>query len=109
LGDGERGRGFFPATREGFGLGIGFRGGSLVFNDLERPGFRVDQLRSPAARPFVLRAEELAKGGDPKQAKIQLVMAMHMDKGNPALTEFAKQLDLAIVAKSDEDKKSWKK
>ena len=65
----------------------------------------VDKLRSPGARPFVLRAEELLKKGDPKQAKIQLVMALHMDRGNPALEAFAKQLDEAIAA----DKKSWNK
>jgi curved DNA-binding protein CbpA len=60
-------------------------------------GRLVDKLRSPGARPFVLRAEELMKSGDPKQAKIQLVMALHMDKGNPALEAFAKELDTAIA------------
>jgi hypothetical protein len=53
----------------------------------------------------VLRAEELMKKGDPKQAKIQLVMALHMDRGNPALEAFAKQLDEAIAA----EKKTWNK
>lgn len=72
-------------------------------------GRLVDKVRSPGARPFVLRAEELLKKGDPKQAKIQLVMAMHMDKGNAALDAFAKQLDEAIAAKAQDDKKSWKK
>lgn len=69
----------------------------------------VDKLRSPGARPFVLRAEELLKKGDPKQAKIQLVMALHMDRGNPALEAFGKQLDEAIAAKAEADKKSWSK
>lgn len=69
----------------------------------------VDKLRSPGARPFVLRAEELMKKGDPKQAKIQLVMALHMDRGNAALEAFAKQLDEAIAAKAADDKKSWNK
>jgi len=69
----------------------------------------IDKVRSPGARPFVLRAEELMKKGDPKQAKIQLVMAMHMDKGNAALEAFAKQLDEAIAAKAEADKKSWTK
>lgn len=69
----------------------------------------VDKLRSPGARPFVLRAEELAKKGDPKQAKIQLVMAMHMDKGNPALDAYAKELDEAIAKKAEEDKNAWRK
>ncbi len=72
-------------------------------------GRLIDKVRSPGARPFVLRAEELLKKGDPKQAKIQLVMALHMDKGNAALEAFGKQLDEAIAAKTEEEKKSWKK
>jgi len=72
-------------------------------------GRLVDKVRSPGARPFVLRAEELLKKGDPKQAKIQLVMAQHMEKGNPSLDAFAKQLDEAIAQKAEEEKKSWKK
>lgn len=68
-----------------------------------------DKVRNPNARPFVLRVEELAKKGDPQQAKLQLVMAMHMDRGNPALEAYAKELDEAIKAKAEEAKKSWKK
>ena len=74
------------------------------------PGARlVDRIRAPGARPFVLRAEELLKKGDPKQAKIQLVMAMHMDKGNAALEAFGRQLDEVIGAKAADDKKSWQR
>lgn len=69
----------------------------------------VDRLKNAGARPFVLRAEELAKKGDPKQAKVQLVMAMHMEKGNPALEAFAKQLDEAVAKKAEEEKKNWQK
>ncbi|HSO31016.1 MAG TPA: DnaJ domain-containing protein [Labilithrix sp.] len=69
----------------------------------------IDKVRTPGARPFVLRVEELAKKGDPQQAKLQLVMAMHMDRGNPALEAYAKELDEAIKAKAEEAKKSWKK
>jgi curved DNA-binding protein CbpA len=72
-------------------------------------GRLIDKVRSPGARPFVLRAEELLKKGDPKQAKIQLVMATHMDKGNPALEAFGKQLDEAIAKKAEDDKMNWKK
>jgi hypothetical protein len=68
-----------------------------------------DKVRNPGARPFVLRVEELVKKGDPKQAKIQLVMAMHMDPKNPALEAYAKELDDQIQKKADEDKKNWKK
>ena len=73
----------------------------------------IDKVRTPGARPFVLRVEELAKKGDPQQAKLQLVMAMHMDPENPALEAYAKELDAAIKthrAKADaEGAKSWKK
>jgi DnaJ-class molecular chaperone len=68
-----------------------------------------DKVRNPGARPFVLRVEELAKKGDPQQAKLQLVMAMHMDRGNPALEAYGKELDEAIKAKAEEAKKNWKK
>ncbi len=72
-------------------------------------GRLLDQIRAPGARPFVLRAEELLKKGNPKQAKIQLTMATHMDKGNPALEAFAKQLDEAIAKKAEQDKATYKK
>lgn len=71
------------------------------------PGRLVDKLRTPGARPFVLRAEELLKKGDPKQAKIQLVMAMHMDANNAALEAFAREIDDAIAQKAESEKKSW--
>ena len=69
----------------------------------------VDKARTPGARPFLLRVEELAKKGDPQQAKLQLVMAMHMDPKNPALEAYGKELDEAIKAKAAEAKKAWKK
>ena len=82
----------------GGGAGGGAGGGRLI-----------DKVRTPGARPFVIRAEELMKKGDPKQAKIQLVMALHMDPKNPALEQFAKELDEAAKAKAEEEKKNWKK
>ncbi len=73
----------------------------------------VDRLRTPAARPFLSRAEELLKKGDPQQAKIQLVLAMHMDPGNPALEAFQKEVEAAVKEvqkkKGEEAKKPWKK
>jgi curved DNA-binding protein CbpA len=66
-----------------------------------------DQLRAPAARPFVLRAEELLKNGDPKQAKLQLVMALHFDKGNPALEAFGVRIDEAIAEAEKKDAERW--
>ncbi len=56
-------------------------------------GRLIDRVRTQAARPFVVRAEELAKKGDAKQAKLQLVLAMHLDPGNEALERFAKELE----------------
>lgn len=44
-----------------------------------------DAVRSTAARPFARRAEELMRAGDYRQAKLQLVMANHMDPQNEAL------------------------
>ncbi len=73
----------------------------------------IDKVRTPGARPFILRVEELAKKGDPQQAKLQLVMAMHMDPKNPALEAYGKELDEAIKVKArtrdEEAKKAWKK
>jgi curved DNA-binding protein CbpA len=69
----------------------------------------VDRVKNPGARPFVLRAEELLKKGDPKQAKIQLVMALHMDRGNAALEAFGKELDEAVKKLADDAKKAWTK
>jgi curved DNA-binding protein CbpA len=44
-----------------------------------------EAVRAPSARPFARRAEELLRAGDLRQAKLQLVMASHMDPGNEAL------------------------
>jgi curved DNA-binding protein CbpA len=52
-----------------------------------------DSLRNPTARPFARRAEELAKNGDVKQAKLQLTMARHYEPNNPALEAFLKDLE----------------
>ncbi len=61
---------------------------------------RPSEHTTPAARAFVLRAEELAKKDDPKQAKLQLVMAMHLDRQNPVLEAFARELEVAIENKT---------
>ena len=90
-----QGSGAMSGTARAAGVGIGTR--------------LSDKVRNPGARPFVLRVEELAKKGDPQQAKLQLVMAMHMDRGNPALEAYGKELDELIKAKVEEAKKNWKK
>jgi DnaJ-class molecular chaperone len=55
-----------------------------------------DSVRSPSARPFARRAEELLKKGDLRQAKLQLVMANHMDPDNEALETALRDLELAL-------------
>ena len=45
------------------------------------------------ARQFARRAEELAKAGDFKQAKLQLTMARHYEPNNEALERFVKELE----------------
>lgn len=57
-----------------------------------------DKIKNAAARPFVRRAEELFKKGDTAQAKIQLVLAMHLEPNNAALIEFQGQLQGAKKA-----------
>ena len=96
--DGPRSLSLRPPAAAGGAAGLGNR--------------LVDKVRTPGARPFVLRVEELAKKGDPQQAKLQLVMAMHLDAQNPALEAYAKELDEAIKAhkaRANDDKNSWKK
>lgn len=53
----------------------------------------VDQLRSPGSRAFVVKAQELEKKGDFKQAKLQLSIALNLEGNNAALEEYAKKLD----------------
>jgi DnaJ-class molecular chaperone len=52
-----------------------------------------DGLKSPMARQFARRAEELAKAGDYKQAKLQLTMARHHEPNNAVLETFLKELE----------------
>ncbi len=69
----------------------------------------IDSVKSPGARPFVLRAEELRKKGDFKQAKLQLTMALHMEHGNPQLAAFARELEEGARKQAEEAKTNWKK
>ena len=68
-----------------------------------------DRMRNPSARPFVMRAEELHRKGDAKQAKIQLVLAIHMDQNNPALESFLKEIEADITRLIEEEKKKWQR
>jgi DnaJ-class molecular chaperone len=49
------------------------------------PATLEESVRSPSARPFARRADELIRGGDLQHAKLQLVMANHRDPGNVAI------------------------
>jgi curved DNA-binding protein CbpA len=59
-----------------------------------------DAVRSPSARPFALRAEELLQKGDLRQAKLQLVMANHMDPGNETLEAALRDLESKLARPS---------
>jgi curved DNA-binding protein CbpA len=73
----------------------------VSFSPLSRPPSRMpgaavpleEAVRSPSARPFARRAEELVAQGDLRQAKLQLVMANHMDPGNAALEQALRDLE----------------
>jgi DnaJ-class molecular chaperone len=56
-----------------------------------------DAAQSSAARPFARRAEELIDAGDFRQAKLQLVMANHMDPGNVALEEALRRVEAKLA------------
>ncbi|HLK39466.1 MAG TPA: DnaJ domain-containing protein [Polyangiaceae bacterium] len=56
-----------------------------------------DSVRTPTARPFARRAEELIGAGDLRQAKLQLVMANHMDPQNEALETALKDLETRLA------------
>ncbi len=76
----------------------------LSFSPLSRPPSRgpsgaaalEDSVRSPSAKPFARRAEELLAKGDLRQAKLQLVMANHMDPGNAALEQALRDLEARL-------------
>ena len=52
-----------------------------------------DAARSAAARPFARRAEELIRAGDLRQAKLQLVMANHLDPDNEVLAGAMREIE----------------
>jgi len=55
-------------------------------------------VRSPSARPFARRADELLRKGDLRQAKLQLVMANHMDPGNEDLEEALRKIEEQLAS-----------
>lgn len=52
-----------------------------------------DKVRTSSARPFARRAEELVDKGDFRQAKLQMVMATHMDPENDALESYLRHIE----------------
>lgn len=56
-----------------------------------------DAARSPSSRPFARRAEELIQVGDLRQAKLQLVMANHLEPGNGALEAALKEIEARLA------------
>ena len=58
-----------------------------------------DSVRAPSARPFARRGQELVEKGDLKQAKLQLVMANHMDPGNDVLAQYLRHIEDELKGK----------
>ncbi len=55
-----------------------------------------DVARSPSSRPFARRADELLKTGDLRQAKLQLVMANHLEPANEDLQAALKEIEAKL-------------
>jgi len=55
-----------------------------------------DAARTPSARPFARRADELIKKGDLRQAKLQLVMANHLEPANEDLKAALQQVEAKL-------------
>jgi DnaJ-class molecular chaperone len=59
-----------------------------------------DAVRSPGARPFARRAEELMRKGDLRQAQLQLAMANHRDPGNEILQAALREVETKLTRPS---------
>ena len=81
---------FSPHSRPPPGQGGGAKG----------PPRLEDAVRSPSARPFARRAEELIQKGELRQAKLQLVMANHKDPANGDLEAALRDLEAKMAALS---------
>jgi curved DNA-binding protein CbpA len=53
---------------------------------------------SPRARPFVARAEQALKSGDPKQARLNFQIALQHDPNSAALRQKLAELDALLKA-----------
>jgi curved DNA-binding protein CbpA len=59
-----------------------------------------DAARSPSSRPFARRADELLKSGDLRQAKLQLVMASHLEPANEELKAALREVETKLSQRS---------
>ena len=107
-----------PALRGQYDAQLAVRPGGqpqrMSFSPLSRPPSRRspsrsaldDAARTPSARPFARRAEELIRSGDLRQAKLQLVLANHRDPGNETLQAALRDVEAKC---SEEDGKAGRK
>ena len=59
-----------------------------------------DSVRTPSSRPFARRAEELIRAGDLRQAKLQLVMANHLDPQNLSLEAALRDIEAKLSGRN---------
>jgi curved DNA-binding protein CbpA len=59
-----------------------------------------DVARTPSSRPFARRADELIKAGDLRQAKLQLVMANHLEPTNEDLKLALKEVEAKLSGRT---------
>lgn len=71
--------------------------------DSKQPAALDDAVRTPSARPFARRADELLRKGDLRQAKLQLVMANHRDPGNVVLEAALRDIEAKLA-----DLREWR-
>jgi curved DNA-binding protein CbpA len=64
------------------------------------PGRLIDRVKAPAAKPFVMKALQLRDAGQFKKAKLELTMAINMDRGNTELSELMAEIEREIAAAS---------
>jgi curved DNA-binding protein CbpA len=56
------------------------------------------KVKSPLARPFAIKAEQLYKAGDFGNAKTNLKLALQKDKGNPQIELLLKDVEQRLAA-----------
>jgi len=59
-------------------------------------GRLIDRVKVSAAKPFVMKAMQLRDEGQLKKAKLELSMAMNMDRDNPELAMMMTEIETAL-------------